>query len=112
MATLMAIYNSEGCVGRCDATCYAAKHQRCTCICGGRNHGVGRQKAEANVREAAGLALPSADFLERRLEDLAKGGPLVMVDRLEHPDAKRARAEAWMRINQSDLFREDATIET
>lgn len=51
MATLIAAYNSEGCIGRCDAKCYNAKHPDCDCICGGRNHGVGRQKAEQNTRE-------------------------------------------------------------
>lgn len=50
MSTLIAVYNSEGCVGRCDANCYEAIGGTCTCICGGENHGVGRSQAEANVR--------------------------------------------------------------
>lgn len=41
MATLIYVGNSEGCVGRCDAKCYDAKHPDCDCICGGKNHGVG-----------------------------------------------------------------------
>lgn len=49
MATLMAVYNSEGCVGRCDARCYNAIHPNCTCICGGRNHGKGEAFAVLNV---------------------------------------------------------------
>lgn len=51
MATLIAVYNSEGCVGRCDARCYNAKHENCNCICGGANHGKGLAKAIDNTRE-------------------------------------------------------------
>jgi hypothetical protein len=50
VATLIAVYNSEGCVGRCDAKCYEATSAECDCICGGRNHGAGRQKAMDNTR--------------------------------------------------------------
>lgn len=49
--TLIAIYTSEGCVGRCDARCYDAKTADCHCICGGKNHGAGEQKAIENTRE-------------------------------------------------------------
>jgi len=41
MATVIAVYNSEGCVGRCDARCHEAKGFDCKCICGGALHGVG-----------------------------------------------------------------------
>ncbi len=30
--TLFAVYNSEGCVGRCDAKCYNATSGDCTCV--------------------------------------------------------------------------------
>lgn len=53
MATLIAAYNSDGCIGRCDAKCYNATGQHCDCICGGMNHGVGKQQAEKNTRELA-----------------------------------------------------------
>lgn len=33
---------------RCDARCYDAKGKKCTCICGGKNHGVGFEKALEN----------------------------------------------------------------
>jgi len=33
---------------RCDAACYDAKRLGCTCICGGKNHGQGLEKAMAN----------------------------------------------------------------
>jgi hypothetical protein len=53
MTTLLSVYNSEGCVGRCDAKCYAAETPDCDCICRGRNHGVGLAKATDNARELA-----------------------------------------------------------
>jgi hypothetical protein len=51
MTTLIAVYNSDGCVGRCDARCYDAVGGTCDCICGGRNHGAGAAKAMDNTRE-------------------------------------------------------------
>lgn len=53
MTTLIAVYNSDGCVGRCDAKCYDAQHDHCECICGGKNHGAGKQQAIENTREMA-----------------------------------------------------------
>jgi len=41
MATILALYNSDGCVGRCDAKCHEAKGTECRCICGGKYHGRG-----------------------------------------------------------------------
>lgn len=52
MTTLIAVYDSSGrCIGRCDARCYNAEEPKCECICGGRNHGKGLQKALDNTRE-------------------------------------------------------------
>ena len=52
MTTLIAVYDSSGhLVGRCDAKCYNAEHPQCDCICGGRNHGVGLNRALDNTRE-------------------------------------------------------------
>ena len=53
MTTLIAAYNSDGCIGRCDAKCYEAHHPDCDCICGGRNHGAGKNQAMANTSELA-----------------------------------------------------------
>jgi len=50
---LIEVRNSEGLVGRCDARCYNAKEPHCECICGGRNHGAGLQRAIENTREQA-----------------------------------------------------------
>lgn len=51
--TLIAVHNSDGCVGRCDAKCYDAKEPACHCICGGKNHGVKQNKAIENTRKLA-----------------------------------------------------------
>lgn len=51
--TLIAVYNSDGCVGRCDAKCYNAECTECTCICGGANHGKGKARALDNTRYLA-----------------------------------------------------------
>jgi len=53
MTTLISVHNSDGCVGRCDAKCYNATGPDCDCICGGRNHGAGKQRAMDNTREMA-----------------------------------------------------------
>lgn len=44
MTTLIIVGNSEG-ERRCDEKCYNAQGSICKCCCGGRNHGVGLQKA-------------------------------------------------------------------
>lgn len=54
MSTLIAVHNSDGCVGRCDAKCYDAAEPECDCVCGGRNHGAGRRQAMENTRALAG----------------------------------------------------------
>ena len=51
MTTLIAVYDHSGCIGRCDASCYDAKHEKCICICGGRNHGKGYIQASENALE-------------------------------------------------------------
>lgn len=61
MPTLIAVYNSEGCVGRCDAKCYEASEPDCECICGGANHGKGLQKAQANTEALAGQWIEKHD---------------------------------------------------
>ena len=53
MTTLIAVYNSSGCIGRCDAKCHDAAHPDCDCVCGGANHGVGLKQAISNTREMA-----------------------------------------------------------
>ena len=51
--TLIAVYTSEGCIGRCDAKCYTATEPACDCICRGANHGAGLAQAIDNTRRYA-----------------------------------------------------------
>lgn len=80
MSTLIAAYNSEGCIGRCDAKCYNATDPVCDCICGGRNHGAGLKQAHENTRELA------ETWIERY--------------RAEHPEATKFEIPA----GQGNLF--------
>ena len=67
MTTLIIVSNSDGVVGRCDAKCYDAKSPACDCICAGRNHGAGKQRAIANTRE-----LVIGDEANKLLQDYAR----------------------------------------
>jgi len=72
MTTAIAVYNSDGCVGRCDARCHNATSPDCDCICGGRLHGIGATNAIAeNTRHHLGDNLTAAlrAFAERRGHD-------------------------------------------
>ena len=53
MTTLIAVYDNDACKGRCDARCYEAREPHCDCVCGGRNHGAGLERAVENTRELA-----------------------------------------------------------
>lgn len=53
MTTLISVYNVNGCIGRCDDKCHSALKSRCTCICGGVNHGVGVGQARKNSKALA-----------------------------------------------------------
>ncbi len=53
VTTLISYQSSGGDQGRCDAKCYDAEEAECDCICGGRNHGAGKQQALDNTRELA-----------------------------------------------------------
>ncbi len=53
MTTLIAVYDSNGLLGQCDATCYEATQPVYECICGGRNHRAGIQTAIDHTRHVA-----------------------------------------------------------
>lgn len=84
MATLIAAYNSSGCIGRCDAKCYNATDPDCTCICGGMNHGAGVAKAADNTRE----------MFERWIDEYGK----------QHPEVERFTVPALEKPIQMDMF--------
>ncbi len=47
----MVIMTSEDGHHKCDEKCYDAKRIKCTCICGGKNHGKGLRQALKNLQE-------------------------------------------------------------
>ena len=50
MAVLIRGPKSFGsCQRSCSARCYDAKHDKCVCICRGKNHGVGFRQANENT---------------------------------------------------------------
>jgi len=53
MSTLIYAMAGGKCIGKCDENCYNAEHPECTCICGGRNHGKGKDQAIKNTEKYA-----------------------------------------------------------
>lgn len=51
MAILLSFTDTDGTKRICDAKCYNATTKKCTCICGGRNHGVGKEQAIINTHK-------------------------------------------------------------
>lgn len=49
MTIVVRVHTSDGCLGQCDRKCYDAAGGRCSCVCGGQNHGKGLTVALANV---------------------------------------------------------------
>jgi hypothetical protein len=99
MTTTLAVYNSEGCVGRCDANCHDATSPHCDCICGGKNHGQGLQKAIENNHELIGLTPEDLKkFAEAHGLDADK---LVAIDRIRNKQS-RAHKLAKRALSSSD----------
>lgn len=88
MTTAIAVYNSDGCVGRCDARCHEATTAHCECICGGRLHGAGKRAIEQNTRDLLG------DELADELQAFAARNGL---------DAEHLRAEFPLQPRQGEL---------
>ena len=80
MTTLISYQSSGGDQGRCDAKCYEAREPDCDCICGGRNHGAGKQQAIENTREMAETWLEQAQADGRCI-----GRAEVLADALHQP---------------------------
>ncbi|MDB5910628.1 MAG: hypothetical protein JWP34_4742 [Massilia sp.] len=77
MTTLIAVYNSSGCVGRCDAHCYNAKEKECDCICGGANHGAGLERAIENVQAYSAEKLAEMEAKGARVSEEIKQLKLI-----------------------------------
>jgi hypothetical protein len=107
MTTVLAVYSTKGCVGRCDANCYNAKHHKCTCICGGENHSKGFECAEVNNVRSVGLT-PAA-LLAYAAATNRDARELTVIDRLHVRNARHARKRARDKLLQPDLFDERIT---
>jgi hypothetical protein len=81
VTTAIAVYNSDGCVGRCDAKCHYASCRDCDCICGGRLHGSRATAIEQNTRDLLG-----DDVAEQLKAFAARNGYQAEELRLEFPD--------------------------
>lgn len=102
MTTVLAVYNSDGCVGRCDAHCHNAKHPECTCICGGMNHGKGREQAMENTREATGLKQEDLELFASLHTPPLDPAVLHVVDRVATPNNRKARKQARLILQARD----------
>jgi hypothetical protein len=103
MTTLIAVYKTFGCVGRCDSRCYEAKSdpKTCDCICGGKNHGAGATGAKANARILIGL---NDDDLKRFAETHHYDpADLMVVDRLAVPNQRVALRYARRKLIEPEL---------
>jgi len=107
VTTVLAVYNTKGCVGRCDANCHDAKHSTCTCICNGENHGVGFVCAEANVERMVGVH--PDDLIAFAKATNRDPRELTVINRLKVRNARHARKQARDKLLQPDLFDERIT---
>ena len=82
MTTLMTWGNSDGTQGRCDARCHDAHEPKCDCMCKGRYHGIGSDRAQAqHTRDWFGKENPTgvevAELAERLKDALGNRGMSV-----------------------------------
>lgn len=103
MTTVIAVYNSGGCVGRCDAKCHNAMSGKpCNCICGGKNHGKGLHKAIENNHERVGLTPEDLRrFAEAHDRDAAE---LFVCDRI-NTNNRQARRDAREALRAREFSR-------
>ena len=69
--TLISVHEGDRCKRRCTAKCYEAKKEKCSCCCGGMNHGRGLQKAKD-------LTLSEADNIATRWDLKHPGEKMVI----------------------------------
>ncbi len=55
---LIEIRNPQGVHARCDAACYDATDEDCSCPCGGANHGIGLPAAINNIPSIVASRIP------------------------------------------------------
>ncbi|MBA7546281.1 hypothetical protein ES705_38666 [subsurface metagenome] len=55
MATVLKVQFTSGRIRLCDARCHNAQGDKCSCICNGKNHGVGLRQAIINSQKSLNL---------------------------------------------------------
>lgn len=50
MSIIMQVFRHGKLIGQCDAKCYAANTDKCSCVCFGDHHGIGRNLAVQKLR--------------------------------------------------------------
>ncbi len=77
MVTLLTVGNSES-SRRCDAKCHEATEPNCDCVCGGRYHGRGTQRARELIHADVDEGRYGAEFahLAHQLTAEARQVPL------------------------------------
>ncbi|GAA2302146.1 hypothetical protein GCM10010149_59350 [Nonomuraea roseoviolacea subsp. roseoviolacea] len=91
MSTLIAVYDSGGLVGRCDAKCYQAHEAACHCVCGGNNHGAGLDQALANTQTYARAWVEQARRSGSRIDRAELGMTVVQSALFDGPSPDRPR---------------------
>jgi hypothetical protein len=84
MTALITVRSSRGIIGRCDAACYNADRGKCNCVCGGINHGKGRQAAAALTILHAAQILRQNEAMHPAMGPLLVQRPADLHD-LAHP---------------------------
>lgn len=61
-------YTGDGPNRRCDGHCYNGRHDKCKCICNGKNHGKGLKIAVENVRDMQSTFLENMGLAKGKLD--------------------------------------------
>jgi hypothetical protein len=84
VTALITIRMGGSVVQACDARCYGAKHEPCTCCCDGANHGVGLELAITQTRQHSPEWIAAAgEDAEAELDDIVFQPPLFLIG--DHP---------------------------
>jgi hypothetical protein len=80
VTALITIRMGGSVVQACDARCYGAKHEPCTCVCAGECHGVGLVEAIAIIRRRHPEWIAAAgEDAEAELDDIVFQPPLFLI---------------------------------
>ena len=91
MTTVITFQNS-GTTRRCDAHCHNAESDKCECICGGKNHGVGIHQATQNAQKDMEAIENAEGFRVGPLQFTLDLG-LSRVSKVTDPQSNWVRAE-------------------